>query len=1035
MPRVNAAQLPSLNLYLLGSFRIERGEQLIHLPTRKVDALLAYLVLHPEEHAREKLSALFWGDSADDQARTSLRTALAALRKHLGDDLLLADREAVRINPAYSLWVDALKFAQTLGVESARSRQSEIMELQAAVALYQGDLLPDYYDDWIAAERERYRNLFIDTLLLLTQRMRARSEYLRAVEFARAVLRVDPANERAHQHLMFCHLATGDRSAAFRQYEECQRALAAELGVAPAPETIALRESIKRATETPHAREATLTNLPVPLTSFIGREQEIAQVKRLIADTRLLTLTGAGGIGKTRLAKQAVYDLVGAFQDGIWIVELGEVMDRARVAPSIAKTLGMRDTSGQSLDAALAAALADRDLLLVLDNCEQLVGECARLAELLLTACPRLKILATSREVLHVPGETVWRVPSLHLPDMVEKSTIAPDDLPALMQCDAVRLFVDRAIAALPGFRLTIQNAFAVAQICRQLDGIPLALELAAARVKALTVDQIAERLVDRFRLLTGGSRTALPRYQTLRALIDWSYELLSEQERALFRRLSVFNGGWTLDAAEAICVCPNIQTAQVLELQARLVDKSLVLMDEGTADPRYRFLETIRQYARDRLLESAEAETARNLHRDWFLHLAEQADRYLRGGDQIFWLRCLEVEHDNLRAALEWSLGRDGSPEDAVKGMRLASALAQFWTMHGDLTEGRTWLAQALSRNDAASDELIPLRARALAGKGVLAYFQSDLSRAAELCEQSLRLARQVDDSWLIGVSLFILGGCQRNSRRDLPRAHALMAESLALGRQSEDAWLTTLSLYGLGLLARLQGENDRATELLEESLALCRALDDAWLRSAIVDNLGEQAYRAGDAARAAQLFAEGLALRRDLKDKSGTAGSLNNLGDVARSQGDYARAHAQYEASLALFRELGQKESVAIVLHNLGVTALRRGEDASAADLIKSSLELFSALQDREGIANCLIGFAAVAARARQAERAARLLGAARALLDNPAALRPADQAEYERGAADARALLGDAAFTRAFDEGRALSLDAAVAAARNS
>jgi len=432
MTRTSSAKANPLKLYLLGSCRIERDKQSIHLPTRKTDSLLAYLALHPEEHPREKIAALFWGDSSDDQARTSLRTALAVLRKHLGDDVILADRDTVRLNPAYPLSVDAREFAEALGLEAARSRQSEIMDLQAAVALYQGDLLSDLYDDWITADRERYRARYIDTLLLLAQRMRARSEYARAIEFAQKVIAADAANERAHQHLMFCYLATGERSAALKQYDECRRVLAEELGVEPAPETVTLYESIKQAA-IPKAREAALTNLPVPLTRFVGREREITEVKQMLATTRLLTLTGTGGIGKTRLARRSGFELVSAFKDGVWFVELVEVMDASLVQQAVAKVLGVRESSDQPIDRTLAAALASRELLLILDNCEHLVDACARLVESLLIACPNLKILVTSREVLGIFGETIYQVPSLQFPKAREWASATPEQLPALM--------------------------------------------------------------------------------------------------------------------------------------------------------------------------------------------------------------------------------------------------------------------------------------------------------------------------------------------------------------------------------------------------------------------------------------------------------------------------------------------------------------------------------------------------------------------------------------------------------------------------
>ncbi len=649
--------LPAVRLSLLGAFRLERDGRPIPLPTRKVESLLAYLVLHPEQHAREKLAALFWGDVRDEQARRSLRVALTTLRKQLGDDIVLTDREPVQINPDYPLWVDAKEFQiavlrqaqdKNFRLQIGEMSQSAINNLQSAIELFRGELLSDFYDDWILGERERYHALYTETLLQLTRQMRARGEYERAIEYAQRLLASENTHEPAHQHLMFCDLAVGNRSAALKQYEECRRILRAEVGVEPSPETTALIEWIKQASARPKTQDALPTNLPIPLTSFIGRQREMAEVKRLLVGwsdsrvvapsdqptkrpsfdyasscarakrragrspaaqdmdkpdqptTRLLTLTGAGGCGKTRLAVQVATDLRDAFKDGVWWIELAALtvrhtldvgprrrrslpasggqagrgpatdrMDDALVPQAVAKALGLREVPGAPLDEMLSEHLRLKQALLVLDNCEHLVTACARLAEQLLSRCPDLKILTTSREALALIGETVWHVPSLALPPMESKGQSPMSRLQAgggrgtwdasailstsVGQYESVRLFVERATAVQSSFALTAQNASAVAQVCRRLGGIPLAIELAAARMKLLSVEQIAERLDDRFNLLSVGSRTALPRYQTLRAAIDWSYGLLTDAERMLFRRLSIFAGSFTLDAAEEV--------------------------------------------------------------------------------------------------------------------------------------------------------------------------------------------------------------------------------------------------------------------------------------------------------------------------------------------------------------------------------------------------------------------------------------------------------------------------------------------------
>ena len=1029
MPRTESASPPDqLKFFFLGPFRIERGTRTLQLPTRKVEILLAYLVLHAGEHAREKLAALFWGDFPDAEARASLRNALATLHKHLGDDVLLADRDTAQINPMCPLWVDAW-VAQSV----ANSPQPALTDLEAAIALCQGPLLADFYDEWLELPRQQYRTLYLTFLLQLARLWREQGESARALDFARRVLTIERANEQAHQQIMLCYAALGNRDAALRQYAECVRALADELGVQPLAETTALAERIKRedsarAVVTPH-------NLPTLLTRFVGRETELSQIRQLLATTRLLTLTGAGGCGKTRLGIQVASDLLaaGAFRDGVWFVDLAETTDAALVPHTVAQTLGMRELSDQPLVETIAAAISTRQILLLFDNCEHLIAACARLADSLLRACPNLSLLVTSRESFGIAGETIWRVPPLTFPDV----EIAPTEL---LQFDAVRLFVDRATVALPSFRLTEQNASAVVQICRRLDGMPLAIELAAARVPMLTIEQIARRLDDRFRLLTGGSRIATPRQQTLRAMMDWSYALLSEPERAMFRQLSVFAGGWTLEAAESVTgdahqvareddPVSRRSSVDTLDLLTALVDKSLVVVEQKGETTRYRMLETIRQYARDRLFESAEAAVTRARHRDWFLQLAEHAEPCLRGAGQIEWLTRLEAEQDNLRAALEWSFGSDAArAEDAPKGLRLASALWQFWAIRGYLPEGRGWLERAL--RECPPDSAPSVRGVAFGGASVLAYLQGDLVCAGDLGERCRARADETVDKVAVAAALLVLGEYQRHVRRDLAQAQLFIEESLNLAWQSNDKWLMAITLFNLGLQERAQANHARAVEVLQASADLCRELGDRWLCAAALDELGWQVYAYEEPARATALWESSLKLRRDLQDKGGIAGSLNNLAQVARFEGDYARAASIYETSLALFRELGQRESIPVVLHGLGCVAVNQGDYGRATQLFAESLSLFRELRNEQCVAQCLAGFASVAHAKLKSDLAARLLGAVQVVFDAlSVTLVPADRVEWERVRAAVRAALGDDAFAAAMAAGRKIPVAKAI------
>lgn len=633
-------------------------------------------------------------------------------------------------------------------------------------------------------------------------------------------------------------------------------------------------------------------NLPIHLTSFIGRERERAEVKRLLASSRLLTLTGAGGAGKTRLGLQVAAELLEEFRDGVWVVELASLSDPDLVPQAVASALGVREQPGRELAETLSDFLRPKSLLLILDNCEHVLVACARLSHTLLRACPGLRILATSRERLSIAGETAWRVPSLTAPD--------PRSLPPLDRLrgfEAVRLFAERAASVLPSFTVMRENAHAIANICQQLDGIPLALELAATRINVLSPEQIAERLGDRFRLLTGGSRTDLPRHQTLRAATEWSYDLLSEPERALLRRVSVFAGGFTLEAAAAFWG-KGIDQLEVLDLLSHLVDKSLVLAEEARGALRYRLLETVRQFAQEKL-EAAEAREARGRHRGFFLALAEQAETHLRGPEQVQWLNRLELEHDNLRTALEWSQFEPGSEEAAL---RLAGALGGFWEVRGYLREGRDRLAKALSRPRAL--EHLAARAHALTWAGRLALFQVDNAAARVLLEESIALCRELGDKPGLALALNNLGPVALN-QGEFDAARTCYEESLAIRRELKDERGIAASLSNLGLVARCQGKYELARTILEECLVL----------------------------------------NRDLGMKEGPAYTLTHLGVVEYCAGNFERAGALLKQSLALFGEMGNKRLVAEGLVALAGVAVAQGHPERAAQLFGAAQAIYDA------------------------------------------------------------------------------------------
>ena len=641
-------------------------------------------------------------------------------------------------------------------------------------------------------------------------------------------------------------------------------------------------------------------NLPIQLTSFIGRAREIAEVKRLLGAARLVTLTGAGGAGKTRLALQVAAEMVEGHPDGVWLTEFAPIADPALVPKTVASALAIPEQPGRDMTETLVDALRLKALLLVLDNCEHLLAACRDLAAALLRKCPQVRILATSREGLGVPGESLWRVPSLSMPEDIRH--LPPSE--ELVLYEAVRLFVDRAVATAPGFTVTSENAPAVAQVCHQLDGIPLAIELAAARVKVLAVEQIASRLDDRFRLLTGGSRMVLPRHQTLRAAIDWSYHLLSETERVLLRRLSVFAGGWTLEAAESVCPGGTVEAAAILDLLASLVDKSLVLVEAKRGEARYRLLETVRQYARDCLTEAGEEAVVRTRHRAWCVTFAEQADPELRGPRQRVWLERLEMEYDNLRGALAW--GQE-DPGGAEATLRMTGALHWFWWMHGNWSEARGWCEEALSRQNDAPRVVLP---KAYESATHYAWRLSDHKRAKMLGEEGLAIARDLGDKRNSAYLLVHLGVAAFR-QMSYGEAGKLYEEAVSLARKLGDKWLVSIILNQQGMLAGIQGNLGLATALDEEALVLMREVGDIATISYALRCLGSVMLQRGEYQRASRVFTESLRLSCDTGFRWIILESLVGLASVSSAHGKDDRAARLFARAEVLGEAIGFRRS----------------------------------------------------------------------------------------------------------------------------
>jgi predicted ATPase/class 3 adenylate cyclase len=724
-------------------------------------------------------------------------------------------------------------------------------------------------------------------------------------------------------------------------------------------------------------------NLPQQLTSFIGREKEIAAVGALLRKTRLLMLTGSGGSGKTRLALQCAADRTDDYPDGVWLVELAPLTDTTQVTQAVASALSIREQPGQSLPQSLTAALKSKKLLLLLDNCEHLLECCTHFVAALLRTCPDIGVLATSREPLGIAGEVVYRIPSLSIPAPKQASAAT---VQSLNQYEAVQLFIERALSVKPDFAITNSNAPALAQLCHHLDGIPLALELAAARVRSLSLEEINDKLDKRFRLLTGGDKSALPRQQTLRALVDWSYDLLNDTEQLLFARLSVFAGGWTLAAAEAVCGFPPIADFEILDILTGLVDKSLVQVEETGGESRYGMLETLRQYAAEKREERGETTFLRERHQKRFLALAEETEPLLARAEQAVWLNHLETEHDNLRTALVEC--------PAETALRLSRALSRFWQVRGYLTEGRQQLEKALNQARSTPIASTIVMAKALNTASDLAKSQGDLRTAQSLSEESLTLSRHLDD------------------KRSIASA-----------------------LNSLGTIIGYQGNPAAASAWFEESLSLWRELNDVPGIAATLNNLGIAANDQGDYATARTLYEESLILRRKLGDKRGIMLQLNNISNPIHELSGPAAARPYLEESLQLAREIGDKNGIANALLNLGQITHKLGDLATARDLYIENLLLRRELGDTKGIAASLESFSTLLLQENNARKAAVLWGATHALRESSgAALMPIDIPELDTLQAEARSQVGEEEFLSAWKEGRGMSWEQAIHYALN-
>jgi predicted ATPase/DNA-binding SARP family transcriptional activator len=1010
---------PRLVLQFLGLPQISLNDQPVVTDRRKAIALLAYLLVNDigyphQRYTRDSLSALLWPDYEQAKAFSNLRRTIWEVHQALGESWLIADRESVQLSPDAEIDLDVARFQELI----SKSRQQTDISLRIpllvdAVKLYRNHFLTGFslkdaypFNEWAFAESEDLRRQLTEALNLLCEDYCLLGQADKAVPYARRLVALDPLNETAHRQLMEVYIQAGQNSEALKQYQTCEQILRKELNLDPQPETRALYKKIRKRQITPARVEQQIKtftprhNLPSQFSTFIGREKEQEEIMRLLEKNRLVTLAGVGGIGKTRLSLQVGQKLLNDYPNGIWFVALDSLLEPSLVPQTVASVFAIRESRDRPIIEILINVLREKTTLLILDNCEHLLEACTKLITTLLQNCPNLKILATSRETLNMEGEATYYLSSLSIPE-----DRAP--LEKLAEYESIQLFTQRAALALSSFRMTKENAQTIVDICRTVDGIPLGIELAAAHINILRTKEILRQLNESFSLLATDSRIALPRHQTMRASLDWSWGLLSAAEGTFLRQLSVFAGGWTLESAQAVC------EGNTLNLISALAKKSLIIVDRKVGnETRYRFHEIVRQYMRERLTESGEKEKTRTRHLKYFLQLSELAEPALRGPAQREWQARLRDERDNFRVALEWA-----AKTDVEAGLYISGRLHRYWESF-DLREGARWLAEFIEQSE--SKDYPRARAKALLAQGWLLIWFQQFALADAAGRECLELFRACGDKQGEVDALLLLGDAW--DYEDGPaEALEFNEQALTLAQSLGDKWRQAKAL----------SYNQRTFAYWEEALALFREVGDWHELTGLLGMIGFSRVLNGD-IEIAQKYLDEAARLQPLRSKENTwqnAKTAKSL--IALMRGDYEQARTFLQETVTRAEELGNRMEYLWARVRLGYVVLREGNLTEAHRFFAESARDFQKDENHSGIIFALEGIAGFYVAMKKYATAAQLIGwadATRKKIDDP---RPRlEQADVDKIIAACLVKMGEAAFSDAYDEGQKMTLDEAVA-----